>query len=469
MKRLILWILGIAAGVLLHLAIAFAYWAELDGESRYDLGGAFAGNMQVSIMPDMGQGLAGSDTETSLTNDDMGEGGALTDSTSDEPAPVVDQAELVESEEAEVLSAPEPVDAETVETGAIKPEILDQTPDEVAEQAPQVVADGEPKPVKEAASTKEVAPPVADVLTEQAPATIPEAEPTQPLAHDKQVNLAASDLVETSDTKPELVSEAEVEPQEASKPEVLPAKEQIGELIAQAETEEQSTEPAEPVAPVSEQKEPALALDKPADTESLPDQAPVLTVSQDIVPEDVEAPQDDVKQVSLIDGDALTALPAAAPRAKIKPAPKSTKIAKSSVSSAQANKRVKVASFGGGKEKASGKAKIRGDGGRSDKASGAGSRGVRVSYAMQLRRWIERHKRYPRSAKMRGVEGSGVVRIVIDRSGRVLQVALVKSAGDRALDDEIRTLPRRASPAPKPPAEFAGAKHTLTLPVKFTR
>jgi protein TonB len=94
---------------------------------------------------------------------------------------------------------------------------------------------------------------------------------------------------------------------------------------------------------------------------------------------------------------------------------------------------------------------------------------MRVSYATELRRWIERHKRYPRSAKMRGVEGTGVVRITIDRAGRVLQASLVQSSGDRVLDDEIRQLPMRASPAPKPPEEFSGSRHTLTLPVRFTR
>ena len=112
---------------------------------------------------------------------------------------------------------------------------------------------------------------------------------------------------------------------------------------------------------------------------------------------------------------------------------------------------------------------MRGDGGTSNKAGGAGSRGVRASYATQLRRWIERHKRYPRSAKMRGVQGQGVVRIVINQSGRVLKSTLIKSAGDRYLDDEIRSLPMRASPAPKPPKEFSGARHTLTLPVRFSK
>ena len=110
MKRLALWIVCICAGVLVHLALAFAYWAELDGESRYDLGGAFMGNMQVSIMPDMGQGIAGGDTDN-LQND-------APDETQSDTSPVQEPSDT----ESDALTDPASTKEQAVEPVSEQPE-----------------------------------------------------------------------------------------------------------------------------------------------------------------------------------------------------------------------------------------------------------------------------------------------------------------------------------------------------------
>ena len=416
MKRLALWIVCICAGVLVHLALAFAYWAELDGESRYDLGGAFMGNMQVSIMPDMGQGIAGGDTDNLQNN--------APDETQSDTSPVQEPSDT----ESDALTDP----ASTKEQ-AIKP------------------ASEQPEP-----------------FSEQDVAAAESIEPVEPAIPEAEEKVARAEQTD-AETEPTFEAEAAKEP-EIVEPEAVvpePKVEPEGKPISKAQLEAK-TEPDSEAKRTAEEAE--YTRDSPAKI-SRPASSPapvVVRAQEEVSPQDKD--EEPAKYVSLMKGGALAALPASAPRPKIatSPAPKGMRVAqktRASSASRKASAQGKRARSSGN----SGKASVRGDGGTSDKAGGAGSHGVRASYATQLRRWIERHKRYPRSAKMRGVQGQGVVRIVINRSGRVLKSTLVKSAGDRYLDDEIRSLPMRASPAPKPPKQFSGARHTLTLPVRFSR
>ena len=413
MKRLALWIVCICAGVLVHLALAFAYWAELDGESRYDLGGAFMGNMQVSIMPDMGQGIAGGDTD-SLQND-------VPDETQSDTSPIQEPSDT----ESDALTDPASIKEQAINPDSEQPEPLSEQ-DVAASESIEPVEPAIPEAEEKVASQEEVAP--VDEVARAA----------------------------ETDAEAETVSEAEA----AKDPEVV---EPISksQLEAKAEPDSEAKLKAEEAEHTTDSP---TKISRPASSP-----APVVVRAQEEAPpQDKE--EEPAKHVSLMKGGALTALPASAPRPKIAtaPAPKGMRVAQKTRSSS-ASRKASAQGKRAGSSGNSGKASVRGDGGTSDKAGGAGSRGVRASYATQLRRWIERHKRYPRSAKMRGVQGQGVVRIVINRSGRVLKSTLVKSAGDRYLDDEIRSLPMRASPAPKPPKQFSGARHTLTLPVRFSR
>ena len=80
---------------------------------------------------------------------------------------------------------------------------------------------------------------------------------------------------------------------------------------------------------------------------------------------------------------------------------------------------------------------------------------------------IERNKAYPRAARERGETGVAQLAFSIDRNGRVLSSAIVKSSGHADLDQETLATIRRAQPFPGPPAGMDGAKFDFTVPVKF--
>jgi protein TonB len=92
---------------------------------------------------------------------------------------------------------------------------------------------------------------------------------------------------------------------------------------------------------------------------------------------------------------------------------------------------------------------------------------ARVRYEALLFAWMERHKQYPLLAQRRGLEGSGVLRVRIDRSGRVLERQIVRSTGTPALDDAALDMVRRASPFPAVPAEYAGTTFEFVAPVEY--
>jgi protein TonB len=89
-----------------------------------------------------------------------------------------------------------------------------------------------------------------------------------------------------------------------------------------------------------------------------------------------------------------------------------------------------------------------------------------ASWKNQLMSELNRHKRYPP-----GTSGTGtaLVAFSMNHAGQVTSSRLVRSSGDRALDDEAVALPRRASPLPKPPDGLASGSIALTVPIRFGR
>lgn len=76
---------------------------------------------------------------------------------------------------------------------------------------------------------------------------------------------------------------------------------------------------------------------------------------------------------------------------------------------------------------------------------------------------LERRKKYPADAHRRGERGTVHVRFTIEDGGNVRSVSLARPSGYPALDDEVLSLVRRASPVPPPP----GVNKTITAPVRF--
>jgi periplasmic protein TonB len=77
---------------------------------------------------------------------------------------------------------------------------------------------------------------------------------------------------------------------------------------------------------------------------------------------------------------------------------------------------------------------------------------------------LARFKRFPPEARRRREHGSALVSFVIDGTGRVTSVRLVRGTGFAALDDEVQAMVRRASPFPPPPR---GAEINFSAPVSF--
>ena len=80
---------------------------------------------------------------------------------------------------------------------------------------------------------------------------------------------------------------------------------------------------------------------------------------------------------------------------------------------------------------------------------------------------LNRHKRYPASARMQNMQGIVHVRFAMDRSGQLTASQVVRSSGFPLLDEEVIELLKRASPLPRPPTALPGELLELIVPVKF--
>lgn len=80
---------------------------------------------------------------------------------------------------------------------------------------------------------------------------------------------------------------------------------------------------------------------------------------------------------------------------------------------------------------------------------------------------LHKQRRYPRTAMARRQQGVPYIRFTMDRDGKVLSSRLERSSGFPELDREAVTLPKRASPLPKPPADKPGDTLELVVPVEY--
>jgi protein TonB len=82
---------------------------------------------------------------------------------------------------------------------------------------------------------------------------------------------------------------------------------------------------------------------------------------------------------------------------------------------------------------------------------------VRKTWQKGLSRHLERHKRYPETARRQRLTGSVTVRFILDREGQVTLVEVSESSGSPILDEEALATLKRASPMPVPPTEVTDA------------
>jgi periplasmic protein TonB len=92
---------------------------------------------------------------------------------------------------------------------------------------------------------------------------------------------------------------------------------------------------------------------------------------------------------------------------------------------------------------------------------------IQITWSKALVAHLNRFKRYPNAARVRGVLGEVSVTFAIDRTGQIVATHVVHSSGSAALDDEALAVLHRASPLPIPPAQLADAMPNLTIPIQF--
>jgi protein TonB len=98
----------------------------------------------------------------------------------------------------------------------------------------------------------------------------------------------------------------------------------------------------------------------------------------------------------------------------------------------------------------------------------APARAMPQSYLATLFAALERHKRYPESARWRRAEGTAIIQFTMRRDGQVTAWRIARGSGHDDLDVAVGEMIQRASPLPAPPADFGGETMQLALPVRFS-
>jgi periplasmic protein TonB len=81
-----------------------------------------------------------------------------------------------------------------------------------------------------------------------------------------------------------------------------------------------------------------------------------------------------------------------------------------------------------------------------------------------VRGMLERVKHYPETARQRRAKGIAIIVFVLDESGQITSVSLLRSSGEADLDAESVALVSRAAPFPPPPP---GAQDSFAIEVAF--
>lgn len=90
-----------------------------------------------------------------------------------------------------------------------------------------------------------------------------------------------------------------------------------------------------------------------------------------------------------------------------------------------------------------------------------------AGYRALLSGWLESHKRYPDTARRRGEEGRAVLRFSVDRSGRVLDYAVISTSGYPDLDRSIEEMMRGAT-LPPFPAGMPQPRMDVSVTIRFS-
>lgn len=190
---------------------------------------------------------------------------------------------------------------------------------------------------------------------------------------------------------------------------------------------------------------PGLALPEP---ESLPD--PSATASPPPPPEPPK-PEAEVKEDT---AELAETRPAARPKATPQPEKQAAR------SNSRSSAPQKASGQGGGADAGARQEQ------RAATLSASQRQSLTAQWGAQVRRKIERGKRYPGGA--RGASGTVRVRITVGRDGSLRGVSLAGSSGHRALDEAALRAVRAARHFPNAPRGLSKPTYTFTLPMRFS-
>ncbi|MCF6298769.1 MAG: TonB family protein [Thiomicrorhabdus sp.] len=88
-------------------------------------------------------------------------------------------------------------------------------------------------------------------------------------------------------------------------------------------------------------------------------------------------------------------------------------------------------------------------------------------YQQQLSAWLNQYKVYPKRAKRMRIEGEGILRIQIDRTGVVQTIKLTQSTGNRLLDKAALKTAQNASPFPAMSLNDPRQSMVFEVPIVF--
>lgn len=105
--------------------------------------------------------------------------------------------------------------------------------------------------------------------------------------------------------------------------------------------------------------------------------------------------------------------------------------------------------------------------GQANATTGISNANVEADYLATLASWLARHKRYPRPARRRNLEGVAILSFTVGAAGQVLRYDVVKSSGYAVLDREVANMLQRAEPLPPLPLDLGRTRLDITIPIRF--
>jgi len=92
-------------------------------------------------------------------------------------------------------------------------------------------------------------------------------------------------------------------------------------------------------------------------------------------------------------------------------------------------------------------------------------------YAIALQEHLSTFDGLQAEMKNKGLQGTAIIHLTIDRKGRVKSSRLMQSTGEKALDEASLSMVKLATPFPSPPASYYPQAPIIEfmVPIVFTR